>query len=103
MPSTRRSASLLGRMWLIFDTIVFDMTETKIALFKGKKVRRIIYNNEWWFSVVDVIEVLTDSNKPRVYWHAMKVRVRDEDGIELSTNCRQLKLISSDGKKYSLY
>lgn len=74
------------------------METTKIALFKGKKIRKIIFNNEWWFSVVDVVEALTDSNKPRVYWHAMKVRVRDE--IELSTICRQLKLISSDGKKY---
>ncbi len=77
-----------------------DIESTKIALFKGKKIRKIIYNSEWWFSVVDVIEVLTDSNKPRVYWHAMKMRVRDGDGIELSTICRQLKLESSDGKKY---
>jgi hypothetical protein len=73
---------------------------TKIAIFRGKKIRKTIYKNEWWFSVVDVIEALTDSNKPRVYWHAMKVRVGGEDGVELSTSCRQLKLISSDGKKY---
>ena len=73
---------------------------TKIAIFKGKEIRKIVYNNEWWFSVVDIIEALTDSNKPRVYWHAMKVRVKSDDGIELSTICRQLKLESSDGKKY---
>lgn len=77
-----------------------DNQFTKIAIFRNKKIRRIIYKNEWWFSVVDVIEALTDSNKPRVYWHAMKVRVKNEDGTELSTNCRQLKLESSDGKKY---
>jgi len=76
------------------------MKTTKIALFKGKKIRRIIYNNEWWFSVVDVIEALTDSAKPRDYWYAMKIRVKGEDGAELSTICRQLKLESSDGKKY---
>lgn len=76
------------------------METTKIALFKGKKVRRIIYINEWWFSVVDVVEALTDSINPNDYWYRMKVRVKSEDGIELSTNCRQLKLISSDGKKY---
>ncbi len=73
---------------------------TKIAIFKGKKVRKVIFNNEWWFSVVDVVGALTDSNKPRVYWNAMKARVLASDGIELSTICRQLKLESSDGKKY---
>jgi len=72
--------------------------ETKIALFKGKKIRKIIYNNEWWFSVVDVIEVLTDSVDPKDYWYRMKIRVKSEDGIELSTICRQLKLIAQDGK-----
>jgi DNA-damage-inducible protein D len=71
---------------------------TKIAIFKGKKVRKIIYQNEWWFSVVDVVEALTDSNKPRVYWNAMKARVKADDGIELSTICRQLKLIATDNK-----
>lgn len=73
---------------------------TKIALFKGQKIRKIIYNNEWWFSVVDVIEVLTDSDKPRDYWYRMKEREKESIGVELSTFCRQLKLTSSDGKKY---
>ena len=41
--------------------------ETKIALFKGKEVWKTIYENEWWFSVVDIIEALTDSTKPRDY------------------------------------
>jgi len=77
------------------------MTTTKIALFKGKEIRKTIYNNEWWFSVVDVVEALTNSAKPRVYWNAMKTRVKSEDGIELSTICRQLKLRSSDGKFYA--
>ena len=74
---------------------------TKIAVFRNKKIRKTIYKEEWWFSVVDVIEALTDSNKPRDYWYAMKIRVKNEDGTELSTDCRQLKLESSDGKKYS--
>ena len=50
--------------------------------------------------MVDIVEALTDSAKPRDYWYAMKIRVKSEDGIELSTICRQLKLESSDGKKY---
>jgi len=76
------------------------MKIVKIALFKGKKIRKILFQNEWWFSVVDVIEALTDSDRPSVYWTAMKARVKGEDGFQLSTICRQLKLESSDGKKY---
>lgn len=72
----------------------------KVAIFKGTKIRKIIHNNEWWFSVVDVIEALTDSTQPSKYWTAMKARVDDEAGFQLSTLCRQLKLESSDGKKY---
>lgn len=70
----------------------------KMAVFRGKKVRRTIYRNEWWFSVIDVIAVLTDSMNPRDYWYKMKIRVKDEEGAELSTNCRQLKLVAPDGK-----
>ncbi len=73
---------------------------TKIALFKGTEIRKTLHNNEWWFSVVDVIEALTDSTDSRDYWYRMKVRVKKEDEIQLSTICRQLKLPSSDGKKY---
>jgi len=76
------------------------MEATKISLFKGKKIRKIIYQNEWWFSVVDVVEALTDSAQPSKYWTAMKARVSGEGGFQLSTICRQLKLESSDGKKY---
>jgi DNA-damage-inducible protein D len=76
------------------------ITDLHLAIFKGKKIRKVVFNNEWWFSVVDVIEALTDSNKPRVYWNAMKTRVKKEAKVELSTFCRQLKLESDDGKKY---
>ena len=74
--------------------------EVKIAIFKGRQIRKIIYHNEWWFSVVDVVEVLTDSVNSNDYWYKMKIRVKNEDGVELSTICRQLKLQSSDGKFY---
>ncbi|MFH1253470.1 MAG: Bro-N domain-containing protein [Candidatus Uhrbacteria bacterium] len=75
------------------------METTQIAIFKKKEIRKILYQNEWWFSVIDVIEALTDSTQPSKYWTAMKARVGDE-GFQLSTICRQLKLESSDGKKY---
>jgi DNA-damage-inducible protein D len=51
--------------------------------------------------VVDVVAALTGSANPRDYWFKMKTRVKTEDGFELSTICRQLKLISSDGKRYA--
>ena len=75
-------------------------TTTKIAIFSKKEIRRTIYKNEWWFSVIDVVAALTDSLDPNDYWYRMKIRVKDEEKIELSTICRQLKLKSSDGKKY---
>jgi mRNA-degrading endonuclease RelE of RelBE toxin-antitoxin system len=72
----------------------------KIAIFRNKAIRKIEQNGVWWFSVVDVVEALTDSTSPRDYWFKMKIRVKDEDGFQLSTICRQLRLESSDGKKY---
>ena len=74
------------------------MEPSKLAIFKGQKVRRVIYNNEWWFSVIDVVLALTSSANPRDYWFKMKLRVKSEDGIELSTICRQLKTIAEDEK-----
>ncbi|MFA6082080.1 MAG: Bro-N domain-containing protein [Patescibacteria group bacterium] len=78
------------------------MTDLEIALFEGKKIRRVWDSKEsvWYFSVVDVVETLTNSVNARDYWFKMKIRVNSEDGVELSTLCRQLKLESSDGKKY---
>ncbi len=71
---------------------------TKISLFKGRKIRKTLFQNEWWFSVTDVILALTDSLDSRDYWYRMKIRVKEEDGFEPSTICRQLKLLADDGK-----
>jgi len=70
----------------------------ELVIFKGKNIRRTVHENEWWFSVVDVVSVLSDSTNPRDYWYKMKIRVKDEEGTELSTICRQLKLEAPDGK-----
>lgn len=74
--------------------------EHHIAVFESKQIRRHYDENEevWYYSVIDVVEVLTDSANPRDYWFKMKVRVQSEDGVELSTICRQLKLKAADGK-----
>jgi prophage antirepressor-like protein len=73
---------------------------TAIALFKGKKIRKVEHGGEWWFSVVDVVETLTDSADSKDYWYRLKIRSEKDEGIQLSTFCRQLKLESSDSKKY---
>jgi len=77
------------------------MNVTKIALFEGKKVRKVLKDSKWWFSVVDVVAVLTDSPNPRKYWHKMKLREEAEAKIQLSPFWRRLKLQSSDGKFYN--
>ncbi|MDO8573653.1 MAG: Bro-N domain-containing protein [Candidatus Daviesbacteria bacterium] len=70
---------------------------TKIAIFRQKEIRRIIYKNEWWFSVVDVCEVLTDSVDAGAYWRKLKQRL-GEEGSEVVTFCHGLKLLAPDGK-----
>ena len=72
--------------------------ENHIAIFKGKSIRKTIHNKEWWFSVVDVVEALTGSPTPRQYWG--KVKQREFIDLQLSPVWVQLKLESSDGKKY---
>lgn len=72
---------------------------SKIAVFKGRKIRKIWIDDAWWFSVIDVVAALTLSDNPRDYWYKMKIRENDEAGVELSTVCRQLKLTAPDGKK----
>lgn len=75
--------------------------ENKLALFEEKEIRKIWENEKWYFSVIDIILALTDSTNPRDYWYKMKKRASEEEKIELSTICRQLKLESTDGKKYN--
>jgi DNA-damage-inducible protein D len=72
----------------------------KISIFKGKKIRKTLHENEWFFSIVDVVSALTESPNPRDYWFKMKIRMTEEEAIQLSTICRQLKMESSDGKFY---
>ena len=56
---------------------------TKIAVFKGKKIRKTLLKNEWWFSVVDIISVLTDSSNARRYWSDLKIKLSEEGFNEL--------------------
>lgn len=73
---------------------------SNIKLFEEKKVRTYWDEKEeqWYFSIIDIVKILTNSSNPRDYWFKMKKRVKTEDGLELSTICRQLKLKATDGK-----
>ncbi|MBT5023016.1 Bro-N domain-containing protein [Candidatus Woesearchaeota archaeon] len=76
--------------------------ENALVVFQDKKIRRTWYNDEWWFSVVDVISALTDQAdylKARKYWNKLKQRLTEE-GSKMVTKCHQLKLLASDGKNY---
>ena len=75
--------------------------KTAVKLFETKQVRTAWNKDEeeWYFSVVDVVEILTDSPRPRKYWNALKTKLKEE-GSELSHNLGQLKMPSTDGKSY---
>jgi len=73
------------------------MRPKSLAVFQGKHIRRLWHNNEWYFSVVDVLAVLTESENPQTYWRVLKKRIKDE-GNETVTNCNALKMPSQDGK-----
>lgn len=83
------------------------MTKTDIApeganqltIFQGKKIRSVKHEGEWWYSIVDVIEVLTESSNPRRYWSDLKIKLTNE-GSQLYENIVQLKMLSSDNKEY---
>ena len=72
---------------------------SNIKLFQSQRVRTYWdkIEEKWYFAIIDIIEILTESTKPRDYWYRLKKRER-ENGIELSTNCRQLKMKAKDGK-----
>jgi DNA-damage-inducible protein D len=72
--------------------------DNKILPFENKRVRSVWHNNEWFFSIVDIIEVLTDATQPRTYWAKLKKKITDES--QLLPIWQQLKLMSDDGKKY---
>ncbi|MBP3597737.1 MAG: phage antirepressor protein [Clostridia bacterium] len=83
--------------------MINNKLETISNLFEGKEIRSIWdeEKEEYYFSVVDVIGVLTESNNPNDYWYRLKKRMTEEEKSQLSTKCRQLKLKSKDGKSYA--
>ena len=72
--------------------------ESNIAVFRGKEIRRIIHNKEWWFSIVDVVEALSGTDRPRKYWNDLKNKLTSEGYVEVSEKIGQLKMQAPDGK-----
>ena len=68
--------------------------ETNIAVLSGRKIRKMLYNKEWWFSIVDVCDVFTESPDAGAYWRKLKQRLKEE-GSEVVTCCHGLKLPSA--------
>jgi hypothetical protein len=72
-------------------------SENALVVFQGKKIRRTWFNDEWWFSVVDIIEALTQTGRARKYWSDLKKKLTEE-GFQLSEKIGQLKMTAEDGK-----
>lgn len=72
----------------------------KLVVFQEKNIRRTWFNEEWWFSIIDVIETLTENKRPRKYWSDLKKKLSEEENSQLSDYIGQLKLPAADGKKY---
>ena len=70
----------------------------RVAVFEGKHIRKIIHADEWWFSVIDIVEVLTGSDRPRKYWNDLKKKLAMEGYVEVSEKIGQLKMLAPDGK-----
>lgn len=75
------------------------MQENKLALFEEKEIRRTWYNEDWYFSIIDVVEVLAETDRPRKYWSDLKKKLILEGFIEVSEKIGQLKMLAKDGKR----
>jgi len=85
----------------LYNNLINMTQDTAIKLFNDKQIRTIWDSDQekWFFSIVDVAGVLTESPNPRKYWSVLKSRLKAE-GSQLTTNCSQLKMLSADGKYY---
>ena len=77
-----------------------DEENKELVLFNNNQIRRKKYNDEWLYSIVDIIEILTESKNPRRYWSDLKKSILENENNQLYEKIVQLKLKSSDGKEY---
>ena len=77
--------------------MITQQTITKIAIFQKKEIRKVFHKSEWWFSVIDVVEVLSGTDRPRKYWSDLKKKLIKDGYSEVSEKIGQLKITSSFG------
>jgi len=70
----------------------------RMAVFEGKHIRKVFLDGEWWFAVIDIVEVLTESSIPKRYWTDLKRKLASEGYMEVSEKIGQLKMPAPDGK-----
>ena len=73
--------------------------DTKLAVFEGRQIRKAFHEDEWWFSIIDVVEVLVGGDRPRKYWNDLKKKLTAEGYSEVSEKIGQLKIAAPDGKQ----
>lgn len=88
----------MGHNKTLFMVITMIHELSKISIFEGKQIRRVFFEKEWWFSVIDVVAFLSESTDGGAYWRKLKQRLIAE-GSEVVTFCHGLKLTAPDGKK----
>ena len=72
-----------------------ELKESKeLVLFENTKIRRKEHNGEWYYSIIDIIEILTESNRPRKYWDDLKKKLENEENFEVSEKIGRLKMIA---------
>jgi DNA-damage-inducible protein D len=72
---------------------------SKLAVFEGKRIRKVLNEGEWWFSIIDVVEALVGDDRPRKYWNNLKQKLAAEGYVEVSEKIGQLKMTAPDGKQ----
>ncbi len=91
------SCELIIVSYLIFKNILMEQSN-KIILFEDRQIRRLWHDDQWYFNIVDIMSVLTDSENPRNYWSVLKNRLSKKEGLETLTVCKPLKFGTEDGK-----
>ncbi len=71
---------------------------TRLAVFEGKHIRKVLHEGDWWFAIIDIVEVLTESSVPKRYWSDLKRKLASEGYIEVSEKIGQMKMPAPDGK-----
>jgi DNA-damage-inducible protein D len=76
------------------------MEHNKIVLFQEKNIRRVWHEEQWFFSIIDVVGILSESADPQRYWSVLKSRLKKQEGFDVTTICSKLKMVGLDGKNY---